>query len=1224
MVSKQGWSTSPKKSLGPLLCGALATASAMACSGPPPPTVTILPTYISYDRVNNDGTTTAVGFPVVDFNDPQGGPAFPYCPADNQTNTFCFDSAKSMSILAIPAGGEVTFGAFHYQPTGTNPTTGNVNPQLDTIQAMIDRITGTNGGREISLNEIQSRNSGGAFSSNTGQYSGVKARFILDWAGIDPVSPAYNPELPDGAYKLQIASAGHSLSAPIPGNAPIGGAYPNSTSYVGAGWDATKEKWYFPGAQTLDGDQVDDIVRLVQQHMNSAGLVEPWVFLEEEISGDIDGDSKYELARLHLWACLGGYMSTATPGVRAKVGLDQTKPVDGTWEWDVTPNTGSAYGFSVPGNFVHASPSGGTNKGIGYPTSETSASESFQIARRYPVPSEPAGYLVRSDMLLYWAYGKQLSSAQPHWRWQTFHRYLGFVDLTGADIERTSTTATTIRNNIASLRSQLRCIVGDDHASDPNLHGCTWDDSFDLSGLQTIFTDAALFSGATLDGRAIVRELGVPASAVTTTYFHSVPDPTAYTGAPPPGWNTWTFDYSGRFPQTTKGGSGEPGKGFVIARDTTPPRHAVLLAGSGVTVSGGAIQGGQTGRKLADSIGGNPMLKALVFDDNPGQVAFAALTGVPAYKNGTAYDVSAFSGLNLANMQPPYIQVWYSAQKAGFDYRQGDFLRGGIQSIDSGLIDLLAQGRADHLSGDSIMVPRPTFRFYPFRDSSAGASAPIQNYQPVGYHLIEKSGEPLGVVMEYDIPLADMVEPLGMNFAQGSEPLSPDFPGYEDLMTKIFVRAIDGRAPADTDYPAGNLAPFVPETAEHEIDPATGASYVNATQLFPNDADVPRTLDDATAMEPLPMPAGAGAEVTDVYDSLTNAAANFQFPAGSGTRPFDETKFGQALGVRIEDVVPPTVVLMVTDTKYNHTVFFGNAALGHMSQANLQQLMIEAADTSDSAADVAVVSPTVDASTDRAAAPVAPMTVAARLYPPENSGAGLDECAQPPETDSDQVDCLAKENSSRVWRFVHDRFGTDEDDWQRQLKLMKDNAFNPMNAWTRPTSALGTDCSTVDLTVDGSGYGCKFAEPPGYWVDEDTRLIIRVIAWDNLNSYLGNLDESTIGYPNIDIKGAPSLTMGSGGDNTLEIRMVDEASGVDSRLSSAGELQDSWPTVTFRNPNRFDTGAGFSDERNEESYLEVTYTDAAGNTTELKVNFYVAENTMRIRSLREDRNRSFD
>lgn len=116
---------------------------------------------------------------------------------------------------------------------------------------------------------------------------------------------------------------------------------------------------------------------------------------------------------------------------------------------------------------------------------------------------------------------------------------------------------------------------------------------------------------------------------------------------------------------------------------------------------------------------------------------------------------------------------------------------------------------------------------------------------------------------------------------------------------------------------------------------------------------------------------------------------------------------------------------------------------------------------------------------------------------------------------------------------------------------------------------------------------------PGLWIDEDTRVEFSVTAWDNVNGW--EVDGPTGG-----IKTSAGVT--------VDFHLEDQPSS-DSR--------DAPCTYLFRNPNRPTASYGSLGD----SWVEVRATDLAGNSTEFRVNVYIADNKLRIYSLEESRTR---
>lgn len=125
-------------------------------------------------------------------------------------------------------------------------------------------------------------------------------------------------------------------------------------------------------------------------------------------------------------------------------------------------------------------------------------------------------------------------------------------------------------------------------------------------------------------------------------------------------------------------------------------------------------------------------------------------------------------------------------------------------------------------------------------------------------------------------------------------------------------------------------------------------------------------------------------------------------------------------------------------------------------------------------------------------------------------------------------------------------------------------------------------------------------DPPGYWVDEDVRLIFEVIARDNVNGHAerpffparGIVSEYTL-------KGAPagfwSITDSPSGLSTID-----------------------YPEYIFRNPNMPSREHG-----GQPCKVSARVEDQSGNQREIVVHFFVMDNSLKMLSLEEDSERRF-
>jgi len=115
--------------------------------------------------------------------------------------------------------------------------------------------------------------------------------------------------------------------------------------------------------------------------------------------------------------------------------------------------------------------------------------------------------------------------------------------------------------------------------------------------------------------------------------------------------------------------------------------------------------------------------------------------------------------------------------------------------------------------------------------------------------------------------------------------------------------------------------------------------------------------------------------------------------------------------------------------------------------------------------------------------------------------------------------------------------------------------------------------------------------PWGLWVDEDTRLVFKVVCRDNINQW-----ERPEGL-------------------AFDVSLVDGPAGATVGGADMGMTGDGVFEYVFRDPNR---GKNAVDR---DCTLTVTTSDAAGNGRSLVINFYVASNELKLQTLEEERRR---
>ena len=118
--------------------------------------------------------------------------------------------------------------------------------------------------------------------------------------------------------------------------------------------------------------------------------------------------------------------------------------------------------------------------------------------------------------------------------------------------------------------------------------------------------------------------------------------------------------------------------------------------------------------------------------------------------------------------------------------------------------------------------------------------------------------------------------------------------------------------------------------------------------------------------------------------------------------------------------------------------------------------------------------------------------------------------------------------------------------------------------------------------------------PWGLWVDEDTRLIFKVVCRDNINPW-----ERENGIP-------------------FEVEMVDGPAGVTLSGDDMGITDDGVFEYLFRDPNRGENAI------NRDCKLSVDTVDDYGNRRKMTIYFYVASNELKLQTLEEQRERNED
>ena len=134
---------------------------------------------------------------------------------------------------------------------------------------------------------------------------------------------------------------------------------------------------------------------------------------------------------------------------------------------------------------------------------------------------------------------------------------------------------------------------------------------------------------------------------------------------------------------------------------------------------------------------------------------------------------------------------------------------------------------------------------------------------------------------------------------------------------------------------------------------------------------------------------------------------------------------------------------------------------------------------------------------------------------------------------------------------------------------------------------------------------------PGCWVDEDSRLLFHVVAYDNcFTHYSGTPGSFSEERPASLLQRKETDDFERNGIKSLSWKIVDD--GRDMGASATAYQKE----YIFRNPNVDDS---FNLVSGKDCSVSVTAEDYSGNIRTVRVNFFVQNNKMRFRSLEEKR-----
>jgi len=302
--------------------------------------------------------------------------------------------------------------------------------------------------------------------------------------------------------------------------------------------------------------------------------------------------------------------------------------------------------------------------------------------------------------------------------------------------------------------------------------------------------------------------------------------------------------------------------------------------------------------------------------------------------------------------------------------------------------------------------------------------------------------------------------------------------------------------------------------------------------------------------------------ITRTNELIQSSSLNGMF---SGTTPVAGTLTQMGIINVTEDDEPPQVFLYVTDIKYHKTYRFGLQKDGDGARS----AMMGASDGWCTKSQELSLSNNMSGSNLNYNLRGYDLR-AAMNAPGRHSSLSFTDIE-----DTDDFEPYGKGDGSAI--VFEDSPFTDYDDYIQ--KAVEDGSFDP-----------------------SAGYP---AELPGCWVDEDTKLLFHIVAYDNCSTYQKNANSSSSNEMSIFDKKDPD-NLGNGITN-LTWTMKDNGQDVSNPEQYISDY-------TFRNPT-VDDQFELIDEK--ECSVTVTVEDNEGNERSLTVKFFVMSNKMKFRSIEE-------
>ena len=650
---------------------------------------------------------------------------------------------------------------------------------------------------------------------------------------------------------------------------------------------------------------------------------------------------------------------------------------------------------------------------------------------------------------------------------------------------------------------------------------------------------------------------------------------------------------------------------LVCVRDTSPPKKILYKdsPGSDNYSSTPPVLQGRTGDLLAEGLNDNHsqsnlsdnLIPISVVDNNPfngfaylykavdgalgDRSCFASLD--PGYlAEADALDYSYY--LNNLGLKIYYTTELYDycrAGNSGEDSRDRPFnleynffrpkvvwAQAAVPSLDNSAFEDFNRGNGGNITDELESLPTTGVdRFNPSELELMSDSVEVDIYAEDGSNITEEiinrmnlsdihrlsplsagQKKPAFSVCTFYIPVAAFKEPLPLHLSRDKNNRRPGrlfwYPYVYDSAGN--AAPTDLSEPADTQDPTVSGSDADDIKASFSFDEASG-DFIDAVKDYTSPSDFGNALADSN------------------MDCVSNLSVSGGLPAGAAV--------GKAGEIEVFDDEPPQVFLYVVDTKYSMsdsddrplTYRFGAQLEGDALRTAIMDTDGWCADAQHSG-DINIASPSNSSSFFSA----------------------LD----------DTVGTL------RAYDLIP-RFTRDSPSANLDGTIARNHSYEP----TEELEFSEMPFSDYDDYFNNKGDLDPSAEfpqsMPGCWVDEDSRLLFHVVAFDNCFTYFDDNPSFGDERPASLLQAKLTSDFERNGIANLDWEVCDEGNVHPS--SDAFERE-----YIFRNPNVDDS---FNPISGKDCYVLVRATDYAGNSRAVKVHFYVQSNQMRFRSLEEER-----